>query len=352
MNFKSELEQRPVREWMRAIHRLQPYKRSRAMWLAAASAVILSGVMVLGAIAPSTHTLEPGFHTVLVAVANLLLFTVLYSYNFWIIRCGVQGGRLAAAGLVGSLLLSTAVAVLQWLAERLFYGASFNTLIMTLIIDASAALIAYLIALLLYNVTLHQQAVVENEHLQAENMRIRFETLEQQVSPHFLFNSLNTLDGLIGVDNAGAHRYLHSLSDTFRYTLGSRETVTLSEELEFTRNYVAMMQMRYGSDALHVDVHVDPALMELKLPPISLQLLVENAVKHNVATQRRPLTVRIASCEGPAIVVTNSKQPKEEHDESSGVGLANLSGRYSLLFHCDIEITDSETEFKVVLPLI
>lgn len=352
MNIKTELEQRPVREWMRAVHRLQPYHQSRAMWLAAASSVILSSVMLLGAIDPATHRLEAGFHTTLTAIANLLLFVVLYAYNFWIIRCGVQRMSLVAAGLVGSLLLSTAVAALQWLAERAIYGIPFNTLTITIIIDASAALIAYLIAKLLYNVTLHQQTVVENEHLQAENMRIRFETLEQQVSPHFLFNSLNTLDGLIGVDNDSAHRYLHNLSDTFRYTLGRRESVTLAEELAFTHNFIAMMQMRYGSEALHIEEDIDFGLMERKLPPISLQLLVENAVKHNVVTQRHPLSVRIASCDGPAIVVTNSKQPKEEQDEGSGVGLANLSGRYSLLFHRDINITDTDTDFTVELPLI
>ena len=357
MNIKSKLEQRPVREWMRAVHRLQPYHTSRALWLAAASAAILSVVMALGAVDTATHRLEPGYHLLFSTLAYLVLFVLLYFYNFWTIRCGLKELRLTVAAVGGSMAVAAAFAALQRWAEGLLCGTAFNNYIITLTVDTAAALIASLVSLLLSNVTLHQQAVLENEHLAAENMRIRFETLERQVSPHFLFNSLNTLDGLVGVDNEGAHRYIHALADNFRYTLSHSETVTLEEELEFTRNYVAMMQMRYGSEALRVEVRVPEELLARRLPPISVQLAVENAVKHNVATRRRPLTVTIEG--GTDILsVRNAKQPKDrgaesgERREESGYGLANLGGRYALLFGRDIGITDTETEFTVELPLI
>ena len=345
------IEQHPVREWMRTLHRLQPYRTARALWLALASALILSVVMVLGAVTPATHRLEPGYHAVYTTVAYLLLFTLLYLYNFWIIRCGLKDLRLILAGLGGSLALAAAFAALQWWLESLLYGASFNNYTITLIIDASAALIAYLISLLLTNVTLHQQTLLENEHLQAENLRIRHETLEQQLSPHFLFNSLNTLDGLIGVDNDAAHRYLHALADNFRYSLAHSDTVSLEQELQFTHNYIDMMQMRYGSDALRIEEHIPPELLGHRLPPISLQLVVENAVKHNVATQRHPLTIEITA-DGGSLKVSNPKQPKAQQSDSAGIGLANLSGRYNLLFHNDIAITDTDDCFSVRLPLI
>ncbi len=341
-----------MREALLALDKLQPYRTTRALWLAAASAFILSLVMMLGAINPTTHRVEDAFNIAYISVFNLLLFIALYTYNFWIIRVGMKRGQLVAAGLLGSLVVSTSIATLQWLIEGALFGETFNTLIITIIINASSALIAYLVTLLLYNVTVHQQTVVENEHLQAENMRIRYRTLEQQVSPHFLFNSLNTLDGLIGVDNNSAHRYLHALSDSFRYTLSRQETVTLAEELEFTRGYIDMMQMRYGSEALKVEIDISDDLLERRLPSISLQLLVENAVKHNVATQRAPLTISIASTADMAVRVSNTRQPKEGHEESSGIGLSNLNGRYNALFHRDIEIVDNDRVFYVEIPLI
>lgn len=340
---------------MKKLHLLQPYQTERAVLLAVASAVILSAVMAVGAVDPASHQLHPDFHPLYVAAANLLLFIALYAYNFFILKCRLKGGRLILLGLAGSLLISTLFASLQWWLETLLYDISFNSFILTLIIDNTAALIAFLISLLLNNVTNIQHALVENEHLQTENMRIRYETLVQQVSPHFLFNSLNTLDGLIGIDDPNAHRYLRSLADTFRYILQQHDTVTLSEELLFTHNYISMMQMRYGDGALRIDQHIDPSLTDCLLPSISLQLVVENAVKHNVATNRHPLTVSISSLRTPnatLIIVSNPKQPKADTAQSGGIGLANLSGRYNMLFHTDITIIDSDSAFTVQLPLI
>lgn len=299
--------------------------------------------------------MDPHFHLPFTAVANLLLFAGLYSYNFWVIRWGIKQEMATLAGIAGSLAFSTLYAVLQWWIEKVMFGESYNNYVMTLTIDGTAAIIAYLVTLLLKNVTRYQQTLIENEHLQAENMRIRYETLEQQLSPHFLFNSLNTLDGLIGVDNNGAHRYLHALADNFRYSLNHRESVTLEEELEFAHNYIGIMQMRYGKEALRVEESVDPALLERRLPPISLQLLVENAVKHNVVTVRRPLTVTITTTANgpqPTLRVENAKQPKAEQSEGGGIGLANLNGRYNLLYNQSIAITNTPDTFAVELPLI
>lgn len=331
--------------------RRSPYRTPRALLLALVSSVIITAVMLLGALSPVGHAIEPHFHLLFTAVANLLLFTVLYTYNFWTVRSGMNRKATVAVGIAGSLAFSAAYAALQWWLEALLCGVSYNNYVITLTIDGTAAVMAYLVTLLLDNVTHYQQALIENEHLQAENMRIRYETLEHQLSPHFLFNSLNTLDGLIGVDNNNAHRYIHALADNFRYSLSHKDSVTLAEELSFARNYIAMMQMRYGKEALRVAESIDPSLLGRQLPRISLQLLLENAVKHNVATKLKPLTITIETA-GESIRVTNAKQPKAEQKKGGGIGLANLSGRYQLLFNRTITIHDSEDSFSVELPLI
>ncbi len=309
--------------------------------------------MLFGALQPGKHTIEPNFHFGFTLAVNVVTFLLLYLYNFWIIRCGLGGWKLVATGLLGSLCISTLMAVAQWHIETAIFGDTSHSLTLTIIQGFVIAVVAYLVSHLLYDVTMHQQTIVENEHLQAENMRIRYETLQQQVSPHFLFNSLNTLDGLIGVDNDSAHLYLHSLSDMFRYSLGHHESVTLAEELEFTHNYIDMMQIRFGRKAIVVDEDIAPSMLDFRLPAISLQLLVENAVKHNVVTQRTPLRITIKGVDGqiPMLVVSNAKQPKEGQDEGAGIGLANLSGRYNLLYHRDINIYDTTTDFIVELPL-
>ena len=336
-----------TREWAR--WRVQPYSRWRAMWLAITSALILSGVGMLGAIGASGRHVAPDFNTAYVLVENLLLFIVLYGYNFMLLRRGLQRSALMAAGLIGSLLAAAAVSAVAWTAELHICGHRFNTLPVALVVNSMSALIAFLLSLLLHNVTQRQQTLLENEHLHSENLRIRHETLVQQMSPHFLFNSLNTLDGLVGVDDERAHRYLRQLAAIYRYVLHGHKEVTLAEELNFTHNYIEMMQTRYG-DALHVTERVDPSVAECRVAPISLQLLVENAIKHNVVSARKPLTIDITAS-GQWLTVSNPMQPKADHDHAVGIGLSNLMQRYRMLLGKDIAIHDDGTTFTVKIPL-
>ena len=340
----------PVKDWLMERRRLMPFSVQRALWLSPISAVVLSGIMALGAIKPHSLHFEENFHFVYMCISNLMLFISLYTYNFWILRKEMDDKKAVTAGLVGSLLIAVVYTPISFFMERAVCSTTTNTYAVTLIITIAAAVITYLIALLMSNVTRQQQMLAENEHLRAENLRTHYETLEQQVSPHFLFNSLNTLDGLIGIDDERAHQYLRHLAQTYRYTLQQRQLVTLAEELEFAHNYLNMMQIRYGN-TLHVEEHVEPSALNLNLPPISLQLLLENVIKHNVVSQRHPLTITIAS--GTAsITVCNTKQPKQDAGESHGIGLANLAERYRMLAGREITIVDNEDKFAVELPLI
>ena len=359
MKHHANIKPRPLREWISTIHSIQLYRNTRALWLALASALILSVVMVLGAYSPVTHTLDPTFHIPFILLANILLFVPLYLYNFWLIRCGLKSSALMVSCLAGSLAIAALFTLLSFFTETIIYGTgnTSNTFAITLIANAASALVSSLISLLLNNVTRQQQLILENEHLQSENILTRYQTLQQQISPHFLFNSLNTLDGLIGTDDNNAHNYLQQLAATFRYSMQDTKEVTLEQELAFTHSYIYMMQIRHGNN-LYIDENISPQYLPLHMPPISLQLLVENAIKHNVISQRHPLTVTIHTIEPtpqsphPLLRVTNPLQPKTDSESGNTIGLSNLSLRYELLYHTSIAITQTDTHFTVDIPLI
>lgn len=347
--MKDILKKSRIADWRRTTLRFQPYGFMRAVWLTVSSAALLSAMMIIGAIDPDTHNLERDFRVCYTVVFNFLLFAALYTFNFSLVRTSLKDVWLINLGFLGSMVIGTLAAAVSYFTETMLYGKCFNTFPITLVVCLSTALIAYLICVLIMNINRQQQVLIENEHLKAENLRIRHETLEQQVSPHFLFNSLNTLDGLIGDDDERAHEYLCNLSHMFRYTLQRKSEATLREELAFTHDYIAMMQVRYGN-ALCVEEKVDPALLDRRLPAISIQLLVENSIKHNVISARHPFAISITA-DAHVVTVTNNLQPKEEAEASNGIGLDNLNQRYQLLFGVEIEIHKSDNDFKVTIPL-
>ena len=196
-----------------------------------------------------------------------------------------------------------------------------------------------------------KEIAVENEALVAENMRARYEMLKSQMNPHFMFNSLNTLQGLIAIDRDKAKDYLQELSKVLRYALDNKEVVTLRKELDFTNSYCHLMQIRYG-DSLRIHFDIDERLYEYEILPLSLQILIENAIKHNIISDRQPLTIDVSSSlEAARILVNNKLQRKIDAEPGSGIGLANLSGRYSLMWGSELEITDTESNFMVSIPL-
>lgn len=351
MKKQNRIEQRPLHRYMAALNRIQPYRTTRALWLAACSAIILSVIMILGAISPETHRLQPTFHVEYVIVCNLILFALLYLFNFRMLRGNMRGLKLFGTGLLGSLVITLAASFIFHLLEDALYGQAFNPETISIIINTSSAFIAYLISQLLYNVTEHQRTLVEKEHLQAENIRIHHETLEQQISPHYLFNTLNTLDGLIGIDDNRAHSYLRQLAATLRYTLQQNRDVTLANELQFTRSYIYLMQTRFG-DALQINIDIPDNTLTRRVPAISLQLLIENAIKHNVITQRHPLKITVKTTQDNLLQVSNPLRPKTDAETSNGIGLDNLAMRYKLLFNKEITIIHADNTFTVQMPLI
>ncbi|MDR2026452.1 MAG: histidine kinase [Prevotellaceae bacterium] len=212
------------------------------------------------------------------------------------------------------------------------------------------ALIVVFSSQLIYMTQKQQKISVENEALHTEYMRSRYEALKNQVDPHFLFNSLNTLNSLIKIDADKAQEYVQQLSYVFRYTLQNAEIISLSEELKFTRAYCHLMKIRYGNN-LDFEYDVDEKLYDYQIIPLSLQTLVENAIKHNVVSNKQPLKVKIKG-DGEAIKVSNPVQLKKESESGERIGLANLAERYKLMWKKEIVTVKTDDFFEVTVPLM
>jgi sensor histidine kinase YesM len=195
-----------------------------------------------------------------------------------------------------------------------------------------------------------RQAAIDSEKLQKEGMAAKYESLKNQVNPHFLFNSLNALTNLVYEDQDKAAKFIKQLSEVYRYVLDTRdkEVVSLEEESGFLRSYLFLQQIRFG-DKLKLDIELDN--VQGKVPPLVLQMLIENAIKHNIISEDNPLTIRIYK-EDDALVVENNLQKKEMlHGESPGVGLENICKRYEFLTDREVKIIRSD-KFIVKLPII
>lgn len=189
--------------------------------------------------------------------------------------------------------------------------------------------------------------------LQRERMMFEYEHLKSQVNPHFLFNSLNTLASLIEEDKDIATKYTTHLSDLYRNMLSHRnkDLVLLSEEWDILENYLYIQKSRFGN-SLVIEKDIPVSVMETKkIIPLALQMLVENALKHNVASQSRPLTIRIKADE-ETITIRNTLNPKLSKEKGAGLGLKNIQKRYSLLTDKSIYYGVSDTEYVVNLPLL
>lgn len=290
------------------------------------------------------------------AVTILVLF-ILYEFCFWAFRrTRIQERKRHLVALLGIFGLTILISpVFSYIELYLFrpFGADLRLnqfIVFNLIVDLVLSFIVFLSTLTVVIVIHNQQMLLENQQLYAENLRNRFEALKSQLNPHFLFNTLNTLDGLIGFDNEKAHLYLHNLSSSFRYTIQSKGITTLKEELDVVESYAYLMKIRYG-DNFDIQYAINVRYNNFYIMPLSLQLLIENAIKHNVINDKHPLTIHISTTENESIKVTNLIQPKIKIETGEGIGLANLIERYRLLFDKEVLVTQNDF-FGIEIPLI
>ena len=198
-----------------------------------------------------------------------------------------------------------------------------------------------------------QRLLAETELLKQANLQSQFDSLKNQVNPHFLFNSLNSLSSLVEEDKEQAVSFIAELSSVYRYLLQSneRELTTLQSELDFIKAYFFLLRTRFrqGVDLL---IEVPDGMRERLLPPLTLQMLVENAVKHNVISVSRPLLVRITATADGWLHVVNNLQRKIQQVPGSGLGLVNITEKFRLLKQPQPQINETATEFRVSIPLM
>ncbi|WP_315599214.1 histidine kinase [Porphyromonas endodontalis] len=263
-------------------------------------------------------------------------------YQLWLILFGL---------LMGVVLLSPYLSRLQWWWFRdILNYHTYATVQYAK--DLVILVVTFLFTMTIYLMKQNHLAVVGMQKLDFENLQNRYTALKNQTDPHFLFNCLNTLNGLIGRDDRRAQEYVQELAMVFRHTMRDKVVVRLSEELEFVKSYLYLMCIRYF-DGLKVVWHIDDKYLDYYVIPSGLQILVENAIKHNIASAKIPLTISISTKEDK-IVVENKLQLREQSTSgsSTGVGLDNLMEQYRLVFGKDIDIISKDGQFSVSLPLI
>ncbi len=198
-----------------------------------------------------------------------------------------------------------------------------------------------------------RDAQVETEKLKREHLSSKYETLKNQVNPHFLFNSLNVLSSLVYKDQDLAAKFINQLSKVYRYVLETREkeVVSLKREMEALKSYIFLAQMRFGEN-LKVEMDLPVNQDAYMVAPLALQMLVENAIKHNIISKSKPLIITIQKNGSDYIVVDNNLQRKEVAVNSNGIGLENIKARYKYLADKEVIIQETEKDFIVKLPLI
>ena len=199
----------------------------------------------------------------------------------------------------------------------------------------------------------YKKARVEKESLRQLSLQQEFETLKGQVNPHFLFNCFNTLSSLIAEDRDKAEIFLNELSKVYRYLLRNNEDglTTVQNEIRFIESYYRLLRTRHG-EAVQLHIEIDKRYDQYLLPSLSLQLLVENVVKHNVLSKNKPLIIDIFTTAGNKLVINNNLQRRTVKAPSNKVGLDNIRSKYALLKQPGFQVMEDKNNFTVVLPLI
>lgn len=199
-----------------------------------------------------------------------------------------------------------------------------------------------------------RQAAIDVERLKNENLKSKFETLKTQVNPHFLFNSLNALTSLVYADQGKAVEFIQKLSQVYRYVLDHQndEVVTLETEVAFLKSFVYLNTIRFGNNFEVEYINLDTFEPDKNIPPVTLQMLIENCIKHNEISKNKQLKITVER-KGDQISVKNNINPiHTAKQDSSGLGLSNIISRYEMLSDQKVEVITGQDTFSVVVPIL
>lgn len=298
-----------------------------------------------------------GMYTFLVGLGNGFLNDFLDSKFSWT----EQTRERTIAAIIGTLFLNIFIVylcnyinfvIIQKQSHEIFFSGKYNFINWFFI--NFALLIAAIGHARGFMLAMKQNAKKEvvEQKLIAKSANAQFESLKNQLDPHFLFNSLNVLDSLIEENPIQAQRFTNSMSKIYRYVLEQKdkELVSVEEEIDFAKTYCELLKTRF-EDAVTFEFAISEEDNKGLVVPLSLQLLLENAIKHNFATSSKPLNIKIIT-ENKNLTIENNLQTRELPNKSTGVGLANIVSRYNLLTDRNVFVEKSETFFKVKLPIL
>ncbi|MFT7251532.1 MAG: hypothetical protein ACI9FW_001272 [Flavobacterium sp.] len=299
-----------------------------------------------------------------------IFFTFLYTYSLYyanliifiqldrIFKENRFDKRRILLGAVLSFIATVFIVFLLRIIEEVFVqNMSFQEFLLK---EKPANYITSIVITLIVTLTLHafyfykayQENRVKEQKIIAGTASAKFESLKSQIDPHFLFNSLNVLSSLIEENPENAQNFTTSLSKIYRYVLEQKdkELVTVAEELAFAKTYMNLLKMRF-EDSISYEVPENFNDEDAKVVPLSLQLLLENTIKHNIVSEKKPLHIKI-SINNNELIVENNKQIKEVLQDRRGVGLQNIVSRYAILTKRKVLVEDTDEYFRIKLPIL
>jgi two-component system, LytTR family, sensor kinase len=265
-----------------------------------------------------------------------------YKVAFFII------GSLSATTLTIAIVLTMGMIIHPFTLSENFTPLKLNLMYCWLV-----NLLYHLINAIIFYFKEYQNSALEAAQLKSITAQAELQLVKSQINPHFLFNNLNVLSALILKNNAEANQFIEEFSKVYRYILSNhdKELVELKTELDFIQPYIFLLKKRFA-DGLDIQVDIEQRQMDKYIIPASVQMLIENAIKHNVVSRNKPLSISVHTNGNNTLVVSNNMQAKQTPEYSTGIGLQNIIKRYQLVSNRQVTIAKDEAQFTVALPLI
>lgn len=259
--------------------------------------------------------------------------------------------------IAGNVVASLATVLVVYIIGNILHGYSWqqnlNPLKLNIIYVSLVNLFFHLVNAIFFFFREYRRQWIEAEELRRSSTLAELEMVRSQINPHFLFNNLNVLSGMVIKDNPEANKFIEEFSKVYRYILSNqqKEVVELRSELEFIQPYIFLLKKRFNN-GLKIDINVAEKFKDHYVVLAALQMLIENAIKHNVVSQNKPLHIDIHSNGNETLVVKNNLQPRTVNEPSSRIGLQNIRRRYEIVSGREVEIKKSGEAFEVLLPLL
>jgi sensor histidine kinase YesM len=313
------------------------------------------------------------FSILIGALAGYIYYLTAQLLDNWLHWKKQTGLRFSAGFLVQAVLIAGFVILTSWAIGFFFNDNNSAMLSKTfgdihwklLIISAFLVFLAEIVEFAFFSFNYFTTIQIEDEKQKRRLLNLQFEALKSQLSPHYLFNSLNTVSSLLYRDGKIAEKFIRNLAGTFQYILQThqKKLISLSNEIEMVEAYAKLMDVRFEG-SFHLTIDIDPKPLDTKIPPLTLQMLLENALKHNQMSEEEPLKVSIAASSDNYLEVSNPFRPKPGHivlddkmlrkppvERSMKIGLENIRKRYAF-FTDDKVIMECKENFIVLIPLI